>query len=123
MRRDRTVFFRGGSVAVNTADLMRQDWDERAGKGDFHYIASWRMDWTPETFFQSGEEDYDRLVAPVFKRLGWDPQGKTMLELGCGAGRMTRSFAQRFSQVHAFDISREMLGHAKTLFPEGSTVA
>lgn len=107
---------------VDTTDLMRQDWDERARKDAFHYIASWRKDWTPESFFQSGEEDYQRLVGPVFTRLGWEPQSKTMLELGCGAGRMTRSFAQRFSRVYAFDISTEMLGHAKALFPEASNV-
>jgi SAM-dependent methyltransferase len=109
-------------MSVDTTDLMRQDWDERARKDAFHYIASWRKDWTPESFFQSGEEDYQRVVAPVFDRCRWEPQGKTMLELGCGAGRMTRSFAQRFSRVYAFDISTEMLGHAKALFPEVSNV-
>jgi SAM-dependent methyltransferase len=35
---------------------------------------------------------------------------------------MTRSFARRFSRVYAFDISTEMLGHAKALFPEASNV-
>jgi SAM-dependent methyltransferase len=107
---------------VDTTDLMRQDWNERARKDAFHYIASWRKDWTPESFFESGEEDYGSLVAPVFDRWRWEPQGKSMLELGCGAARMTRSFAQRFSRVYAFDISKEMLEHAKTLFPEASNV-
>jgi len=107
---------------MDAANLMRQDWDERARKDAFHYIASWRKDWTPESFFQSGEEDYRRFVAPVFDRWPWEPQGKAMLELGCGAGRMTRSFAQRFSRVHAFDISKEMLGHARALFSEASNV-
>jgi ubiquinone/menaquinone biosynthesis C-methylase UbiE len=107
---------------MDTANLMRQDWDERARKDAFHYIASWRKDWTPESFFQSGEEDYKRYVLPVFKRWRWEPQGKAMLELGCGAGRMTRSFAQKLSRVYAFDISAEMLGHARALFPEASNV-
>jgi ubiquinone/menaquinone biosynthesis C-methylase UbiE len=107
---------------MDAANLMRQDWDERARKDAFHYIASWRNDWTPESFFQSGEEDYQRLVACVFDRCRWEPQGKAMLELGCGAGRMTRSFAKRFSHVYAFDISREMLRHAKALFPEASNI-
>jgi SAM-dependent methyltransferase len=107
---------------MDTTDLMRQDWDERARKDAFHYIASWRKDWTPESFFMSGEEDYGALVAPVFDRWRWEMQGKTMLELGCGAGRMTRSFAQRFSRVYAFDISKEMLSHAKSLFPEAPNV-
>jgi ubiquinone/menaquinone biosynthesis C-methylase UbiE len=101
---------------------MRQDWDERARKDAFHYIATWRKDWNEESFFQSGEEDYQRLVAPVLDRLQWDPRGKSMLELGCGAGRMTRSFAQRCSRVYAFDISTEMLKHAKALLPEVSNI-
>jgi SAM-dependent methyltransferase len=110
-------------VAADKTDLMRQDWDERARKDAFHYIASWRKDWTPESFFQSGEEDYERLVAAVFNRIGWDPTGEAMLELGCGAGRMTRSFARRFSQVYAYDISNEMLGHAKALNPDSTNIA
>jgi ubiquinone/menaquinone biosynthesis C-methylase UbiE len=114
--------FREGRLKTTTTDLMRQDWDERARKDAFHYIASWRKDWSPETFFESGKEDYERLVAPPLQRLGWEPRGKTMLELGCGAGRMTRTFAERFSRVYAFDISVEMLGHAEALFPEASHV-
>ena len=107
---------------MNTVDLMRKDWDERARKDAFHYIASWRKDWNPDSFFQSGEEDYQHLVSMVLERCRWEPEGKVMLELGCGAGRMTRSFAQRFSRVYAFDISSEMLDHAKALFPEASNV-
>jgi len=107
---------------VNTADLMRQDWDDRARKDAFHYIASWRKDWSPESFFQSGEEDYQRFVAPVLRRSGWESKGKTMLELGCGAGRMTRNFSQQFGRVYAIDISQEMLDHAKVLFPETSNI-
>lgn len=109
-------------MTAKTADLMRQDWDERARKDAFHYIASWRKDWNRDSFFQSGEEDYQNFVSQVFERCRWDPEGKTMLELGCGAGRMTRSFAQRFSHVYAFDISTEMLRHAKALLPEAPNV-
>ena len=111
-----------GVRQMNTTDLMRKDWDERARKDAFHYIASWRADWSPELFFQSGEEDYSKLVAPAFERMGWGYQWKMMLELGCGAGRMTRSFADRFSRVYAVDISSEMLGRAKSLLPGASNI-
>ena len=107
---------------MDATNLMRQDWDERARKDAFHYIASWRKDWDPETFFQSGEEDYQRLAASVFAKCRWEPEGKSMLELGCGAGRMTRSFAQRFSRVIAFDISTEMLRHAQALYPDAPNI-
>jgi ubiquinone/menaquinone biosynthesis C-methylase UbiE len=112
----------GGPVGVDTTELMRQDWDERARRDAFHYIASWRKDWNEESFFQSGEEDYQQLVAPALERLQWDLHGQVMLELGCGAGRMTRSFAQRCSRVYACDISAEMLRHAKALLPGASNV-
>lgn len=107
---------------MTTTDLMRQDWDQRAHDDGFHFIASWRKDWTRGTFFESGEEVFQRLVVPVLERYQYDPQGRSMLELGCGAGRMTRIFARRFSQVYATDISKEMLGHAKVLLPEAGNV-
>lgn len=92
---------------------MRRDWDERARLNAFLYIASWRKDWDESTFFESGEKDYLGLVHPILQRLQFDPAGKAMAELGCGTGRMTRSFAQRFQSVCAVDISEEMQSRAK----------
>jgi SAM-dependent methyltransferase len=97
------------------AEAMRQDWDERARKDAFYYIASWRKDWDEASFWRSGEEDYERLVAQRLAACSFSPQGRIMLELGCGAGRMTRSFARRFDRVLAFDVSPEMLTRARTL--------
>ena len=108
---------------MDATNLMRQDWDERARKDAFHYIASWRENWDPESFFQSGEEDYARFVQPAFDRCHFAPEDKFMLELGCGAGRMTRSFARRFARVIGFDISAEMLRHAQALHPEAANIA
>jgi SAM-dependent methyltransferase len=94
-------------------NTMRRDWDERARRDTFLYIASWRKDWDEASFFESGEQDYLRLVHPILQKLRFDPTCKTMAELGCGAGRMTRSFAQRFQSVSAVDISAEMHSRAK----------
>lgn len=103
---------------MSHADSMRKDWDERARKNAFFYIASWKHEWDLASFFQSGEEDYERLVAPVLHRFGFSTQDKSMLEVGCGVGRMTRAFAQRFARVAAFDLSPKMLEQAKQLTPE-----
>ncbi len=100
------------------ADTMREDWNERARQDAFLYIASWRKDWDENSFFASGEEDYLKLVAPVLHRLQFDPTGKSMAELGCGAGRMTRCFAKHFHAVSAVDISEEMQSRAKTFLKE-----
>ena len=97
----------------NASTAMRQDWNERARKDAFYYVATWRQDWTVETFLESGEEEYRKLVQPVLDELQFVPEGASMLEVGCGAGRMTASFARRFASVYALDISEEMQNLAK----------
>jgi SAM-dependent methyltransferase len=92
---------------------MRRDWDERARKDAFHYVATWRKDWTVEDFQKSGEQEYLNLVQPVLNQFQFVAEGASMLEVGCGAGRMTGSFARRFRTVHALDISAEMQNLAK----------
>src|SRR5262249_32893312 len=101
---------------------MRGDWNERARKDAFLYIASWRNDWNEEAFFASGEADYQRLVEPIAARLRIIPGESAMAELGCGAGRMTRSFAQRFGSVTAIDISEEMQARAKSYLKDSGNV-
>jgi len=98
---------------VKTTEMMRRDWDERAKKNAFHYIASWRKDWDLNSFLSSGEEDYQRFVVPVLERCKVSPSGKVMVELGCGAGRMTSNFALHYKRVVALDLSVEMLERAR----------
>jgi SAM-dependent methyltransferase len=107
---------------MRTVDVMRRDWDDRARKNALFYIDDSRPDWDSDSFFQSGENDYRTFVDPILKRMGFDPEGKSILELGCGAGRMTRSFAARFKTVHALDISSEMLSRGRQLMPSASNV-
>jgi ubiquinone/menaquinone biosynthesis C-methylase UbiE len=103
-------------------NTMRRDWDERARRDAFYYIASWCDDWDEKSFFDSGEQDYARFVEPALSKFHFDPTGKAMAELGCGAGRMTRSFAQRFQSVYAVDISAEMQLRAKNYLSNLSNV-
>lgn len=107
---------------MRTVDVMRRDWDDRARKNALFYIDDSRPDWDSDSFFQSGENDYRALVDPILKRVGFNPEGKIILELGCGAGRMTRSFAGRFKTVYALDISSEMLKRGQQLMPGASNV-
>jgi SAM-dependent methyltransferase len=99
---------------------MHQDWDAR--KNAFYHIASWRKGWDPTAFVVLGEEDYQLLVAPSLSRAGLSSQGRTILELGCGAGRMTSCFAGRFGSVIAFDVSAEMLDRARKLLSQASNI-
>jgi ubiquinone/menaquinone biosynthesis C-methylase UbiE len=100
---------------VSITDTMRRDWDERARKNAFHYIASWRKEWDLAAFLASGEEDYQRLVAPILARCGIAASGEVMVDLGCGTGRMTPDFARRYRRVLALDLSVEMLQRARQI--------
>lgn len=96
---------------------MRRDWDERARENAFYYIASSRDDWTPAEFFASGEESVRELVIAdrdVICR-GRDPKKMRALEIGCGAGRMTRALASFFGEAHGVDVSREMVERGRVL--------
>jgi len=112
----------GGGVPMKTADVMRRDWDDRAQKNALFYIEDSQKNWDADAFFRSGEEDYGEFVSPVLAETGFDPAGKTIVELGCGAGRMSRSFAQRFNKVIGIDISAEMLKRGRELLPEAPNI-
>jgi SAM-dependent methyltransferase len=101
------------TVQGRLAKYLQRDWNRRARENAFFYIASWNKEWDEESFFASGEQDYLALVEPVLTQAGFTPEGKTLLEVGCGAGRMTQSFARRFARVYAFDVSKEMLERAR----------
>jgi ubiquinone/menaquinone biosynthesis C-methylase UbiE len=107
---------------MGRAESMREDWDARAREDAFYYIASWRKDWDVADFLKSGDEDYERLVKPALDRAGFAPAGKAMLELGCGAGRMTHSFALQFDRVIALDISAQMLDRARKILQSAGNI-
>lgn len=77
-------------------------WWNRAALED----ASWYTATTPEPFFERGRRDVDDLVAFC----GLQPsKARALLEIGGGAGRMTRRFAELYGQVVVLDVSDEML--------------
>src|SRR5215469_17935497 len=67
------------NVALSLTKTMRRDWDARARKNAFHYIASWQKEWDLESFLASGEDDVSRFVVPVLSRRGVATAGKRML--------------------------------------------
>jgi SAM-dependent methyltransferase len=51
----------------------------------------------------------------VLKRCGIPRTGELVVELGCGSGRMTSSFARNYRRVVAIDLSSEMLQRAREI--------
>ena len=96
-------------------EKMREDWDQRARENARFYVNTANAEWTDEEFFASGE----RTVAEeILTDMGNICQGKPteqmrVLEIGCGAGRVTRALARLFGEVHAVDVSGEMIHLAR----------
>jgi SAM-dependent methyltransferase len=97
------------------ANAMKRDWDERARSNAMHYVASARKDWDEEDFFESGRESVEETISGDLDliRQGRPASQMRMLEIGCGIGRMTRHLAELFGEVHAVDVSGEMIAKAR----------
>ncbi len=95
--------------------LMRRDWDQRARQNAHHFVATGKPEWTDEAFFASGEQTVADTILGDLTDIcqGKAPAAMRVLEIGCGAGRVTRALARLFGEVHAVDISEEMLHHAR----------
>lgn len=94
---------------------VRTEWNSFARENAFHYIASLKKEWAQNDFLDSGESDVAELIDPFLAETGFAARDKTMLEIGCGVGRMTFALAKRFAIVEAVDISDEMIRRAREM--------
>jgi SAM-dependent methyltransferase len=94
---------------------MRADWDARAKENARYYVATLKEEWTDEEFFASGEQTVSEQILNDMTNIcqGKDPRQMRVIEIGCGAGRITRAFSRLFGEVHAVDVSGEMVAQAK----------
>ncbi len=96
-------------------EKMQREWDARAIENARFYVNTERQDWTDAEFFQSGERTVSEEILTDMINIcqGKDPKRMTVLEIGCGAGRVTRALAQIFGEVYGVDISGEMVRQAR----------
>ncbi len=96
-------------------DKMRQDWDERARENARFYVNTEKTDWTDEEFFESGRRTVREEILTDMINIcqGKDPKQMKVIEIGCGAGRVTRALAEIFGEVHGVDVSGEMVALAR----------
>ena len=97
-------------------EKMRQDWDERARENARYYVDTSTTQWADEDFFASGEKTVAEQILNDMGNIcqGKPPSQMRVLEIGCGAGRVTRALAKTFGEVHAVDVSGEMIRQAAT---------
>ncbi len=94
---------------------MRRDWELRARQNARHYVLTGQSQWSDEEFFRSGEITMQEDILNDLPNIcqGREPNEINVLEIGCGAGRVTRAFANFFGGVWAVDISPEMVRQAQ----------
>jgi SAM-dependent methyltransferase len=94
---------------------MRRDWERRARQNARHYVVTGQQQWSDDEFYRSGELTVQEEILEDLPNIcqGKDPRQVHMLEIGCGAGRVTRAFARLFGEIYAVDISREMVRQAR----------
>jgi ubiquinone/menaquinone biosynthesis C-methylase UbiE len=102
-------------------------------RGDdvLYHVCSWpekKGKWTEEDFYASGRSDWEDF------RSHWrhyEPTvGGAVLEIGCGAGRLSHVLAEDFTSVESLDVSEDMIARARAHSPtnvrfhqvDGSTV-
>lgn len=97
------------------ARRMRQDWDARADLDPWHYVlfrepCEWRRE---------GARDIDDVLARINHTV---PAQGRVLEIGCGVGRLTWTFAVRAREVWALDVSPRMIALAREQLKECGNV-
>jgi SAM-dependent methyltransferase len=87
---------------------MEGDWDKRARENVRFYIDTCHYE-SEEAFEKSGEWDLEN---HILGGIDLDPRA-TVLEIGCGIGRLLKPLARRAAIVIGVDISREMVRQAQ----------
>lgn len=87
----------------------REFWDSAARQDAMWHIATGAAS-DRETFFRSGRQETDTFLAHA--GIAAD-RAQTVLEIGCGMGRMTARLAELYGSVIALDVSPEMLDRAR----------
>lgn len=92
-------------------EKMQRDWDRRARENARYYVDTSNETWSDDGFFRSGERTVAEEIATDMTNIcqGKAPADMRVLEIGCGAGRVTRALARLFGEVHAVDVSGEMV--------------
>lgn len=103
---------------------MKSDWDARARENARYYVATSCEEWSEEDFLRSGERHVREVILSDMQNICQEkpPDHMRILEIGCGAGRVTRMLGRCFGEVDAVDISSEMIARAQELMNGCPTV-
>ncbi|PKE30420.1 hypothetical protein CWS43_12415 [Rahnella sp. AA] len=69
-----------------------------------------------DDFYLTGSGDVDLIEKTLIRNGITLPEGQTVVELGCGVGRVTSHLSRKFSKVIGVDISKSMIDAARSHF-------
>lgn len=97
-------------------DSSRKFWDQKAQQNPYWYISSYGPyeGRDLEEFWRSGLNIWQEIKATIDY---WPSPSHTVVEIGCGVGRLTRAIAPEVKEVFSFDISEQMLQLARQNVP------
>jgi SAM-dependent methyltransferase len=98
-------------------EAMRADWERRARENAPFYVCTTAAE-SPASFAASGERD---LEENVLDGLAVSPRW-SVLEIGCGMGRLVKPLSEQVARVVGVDLSEEMLRLARDYCADRSNV-
>ncbi|MHB8524809.1 MAG: class I SAM-dependent methyltransferase [Candidatus Acidiferrales bacterium] len=94
------------------------EWLEWGRRDPLFGVASWKdkdahgaAPWTDDEFYALGESDWHDFEEH-WRKYGLLPG--VFVEIGCGAGRITKQLSAAFERGHALDVSEHMIRYAST---------
>jgi ubiquinone/menaquinone biosynthesis C-methylase UbiE len=109
------LFFR----AMGERHASTLEWRQIArGPRPLYHVLTWPdiEDWTPEDFYAVGESDWEDFSSHWLHYAG--ELSGSCLEIGCGAGRISRMLGRQFDEVHSLDVSADMIEKARAAAPD-----
>lgn len=88
------------------------------GPRPLYHILTWPdiEDWTEDQFYEIGRSDWEDFRAQWLHYAG--ELSGTVMEVGCGAGRLTRQLASEFDRVEGLDVSADMIERTHAATPD-----
>jgi SAM-dependent methyltransferase len=99
-------------AASDPLDVGRRFWDAKALENPYWYVSNYGPYRARDLgdFWRAGLD----IWAELKQAISYVPaRADTLVEIGCGVGRLTHAIAADVGHVHAFDLSREMLAVAR----------